>query len=199
MTFVFQLQAHKKTALLNKKGKWFLPLGSTPTTHILKPQMGVLSNGLDLTNSVENEFYCLKLLEIFGFNVNQVTMQTFGKTKALVIERFDRYWSSSSQLLRIPQEDCCQALGIPPSIKYQNRGGPNIKQLLELLKGSDNAEQDRSTLLKAQIYFWLISATDRHAKNFSIFIGQGGTYRLTPLYDVLTGELLATKVASFQY
>lgn len=180
--------AQEKTALLRYNDKWLKPHGTTPTTHILKPQIGKLPDGIDLSNSVENEFYCLRLAAAFGLPVNTAAITTFGKTKALVIERFDRQWTQDGRLLRVPQEDCCQALSIPPTRKYQSDGGPDLKALLNLLKGSDDPAADRATLFKAQILFWLIGATDGHAKNFSIFLGPGGRYRLTPLYDILTAQ-----------
>ncbi|MDT7042849.1 type II toxin-antitoxin system HipA family toxin [Candidatus Nitronereus thalassa] len=180
--------AQEKTALLRHRGRWLKPLGTTPTTHILKKQIGRLPNGIDLSNSVENEFYCLKLADAFGLPVNHAEIHTFGKTKALVIERFDRRWTKDKRLLRLPQEDCCQALSIPPTRKYQSEGGPGLVEILKLLKGSDNPDADRKLVLKAQIYFWLIGATDGHAKNFSIFLGPGGRFHLTPLYDVLTAQ-----------
>jgi len=180
--------AQEKTALLRHKGRWWKPAGTTPTTHIFKKQIGRLPNGLDLSESVENEFYCLKLAEAFGFPVAKVEMHTFGDTKALVIERFDRRWTKDKRLLRLPQEDCCQALSVPPSRKYQSEGGPGLVQILNLLKGSDQPAADRIMVLKAQMFFWLIGATDGHAKNFSIFLSPGGSYHLTPLYDVLTAQ-----------
>ncbi|TJW06981.1 MAG: type II toxin-antitoxin system HipA family toxin [Mesorhizobium sp.] len=180
--------AQEKTALLWYEGRWIKPHGTTPTTHIFKPQIGELPNGIDLTNSVENEYYCLKLTAAFGLPVNSAEIQTFGKTKALVIERFDRRWTKDGRLLRVPQEDCCQALSIRPTRKYQSEGGPRLIDILTLLKGSDTPAVDQATVLKAQILFWLIGATDGHAKNFSIFLASGGSYRLTPLYDVLSAE-----------
>jgi len=180
--------AQEKTALLRHKGKWLKPRGTTPTSHIFKKQVGRLPNGLDLSNSVENEFYCLKLAAGFGLPVNQAEIYTFGETKSLVIERFDRRWTKDKRLLRLPQEDCCQALSVPPTKKYQSEGGPGMIQVLDLLKGSDHPLEDQKIVLKAQIFFWLIGATDGHAKNFSIFIGPRGSYHLTPLYDVLTAQ-----------
>ena len=53
------------------------PRGTTPTTHILKTQIGTLPNGMDLSNSVENEYYCLKLLNAFGLRVNAAEIKTF--------------------------------------------------------------------------------------------------------------------------
>ncbi len=180
--------AQEKTALLCYEDKWLKPLGTTPTTHILKPQIGRLPNGVDLTYSVENEFYCLKLCEAFGLPVNSAEIVRFEDKITLVIERFDRQWTRDGRLLRRPQEDCCQALGVTPTIKYQDRGGPGMQAVMDLLRGSDDPAHDRAMFFKAQILFWLIGATDGHAKNFSIFLGPGGRYRMTPLYDVLTTQ-----------
>jgi len=178
----------EKTALLRLDDRWLKPHGTTPTTHIFKTPIGRLPNGIDLSHSVENEYYCLKLAAAFGLPVNDAAIQTFGETRALVIERFDRRWAADGRLIRLPQEDFCQALSVPPTRKYQSDGGPNLVQLLELLRGSDTPADDQATVFKAQILFWLTGATDGHAKNFSIFLGPGGSYRLTPLYDVLTAQ-----------
>ena len=180
--------AQEKTALLYHEGGWIKPHGTTPTTHILKTQIGQLPGGIDLSDSVENEYYCLKLTESFGLPVNTATIETFGDTKALVIERFDRRWTKDGRLLRLPQEDCCQALSIPPTLKYQNEGGPGMIDVLNLLKGSDSPMENQEVFLKAQMIFWLIGATDGHAKNFSVFLSPGGSYRMTPLYDILTAQ-----------
>jgi serine/threonine-protein kinase HipA len=106
----------------------------------------------------------------------------------LAVERFDRLKASDGRLLRVPQEDFCQALSIPPTVKYNSDGGPGIRECLNLLKGSDYAEEDRLAFLKAQITFWLIGAPDGHAKNFSLFLSPGGRYRMTPLYDVMSTQ-----------
>jgi len=180
--------AQEKTAFLHHEGRWLKPKGTTPTTHLFKTQIGHLPEGIDLTNSVENEFYCLQLFKAFGLPVNNAQIKIFGKTKALVIERFDRRWTKDGRLIRLPQEDCCQSLSIPPTMKYQNQGGPGIVDILAFLKGSDNPISDQIRFLKAQILFWLIGATDGHAKNFSVFLGSGGGYSLTPFYDILTTQ-----------
>ncbi|RWM35749.1 type II toxin-antitoxin system HipA family toxin [Mesorhizobium sp.] len=180
--------AQEKTALLWHEDRWLKPHGTTPTTHILKTQIGRLPNGIDLSNSVENEYYCLKLAEAFGLQVNPARIMRFGKTMALVVERFDRRWTQGGRLLRLPQEDCCQALSVPPTRKYENEGGPGIAAILGLLKGSDTPARDQKTFLVAQMFFWIIAATDGHAKNFSVFLEPGGGFRLTPLYDVLTAQ-----------
>ncbi len=180
--------AQEKTALLFHEGTWLKPRGTTPTTHIFKTKIGALPNGLDLSNSIENEYYCLKLAAAFGLPVNDAEIKTFGKTKALVIERFDRRWTRDGRLIRKPMEDCLQALSFPPTRKYQSDKGPGMVEILQLLNSGDAPAEDQKTFLKAQILFWLIGATDGHAKNFSIFLGPEGRFRMTPLYDVLTAQ-----------
>lgn len=137
--------------------------------------------------SVENEFYCLRLLAHLGLPVNRAEIMTFGRTRALVVERFDRAWRDG-RLIRLPQEDCCQALSVLPAGKYQSAGGPGVVEIANLLRGSDTPAEDHRTLVQAQLVFWLIGATDGHAKNFSIFLRPGGGYALTPFYDVLTAQ-----------
>ena len=180
--------AQEKTALLFWKGKWYKPLGSTATTHILKPQIGHLPNGMDLSCSVENEYLCLKLTQALGLPSASVSMVDFGKQRTLVVERFDRLWTQDQRLLRLPQEDFCQALSIPPAIKYEADGGPGIIKILDLLKGSDTPDVDREMFIKFQVVFWLLAATDGHAKNFSIYLSPGGRFHMTPLYDVLSAQ-----------
>ncbi len=183
--------AQEKTALLFHDGRWMRPHGRTPTTHIFKPQIGTIqtpSGAVDLSNSVENEFYCLKLIELFDLPVNRAAIESFGGRKVLVVERFDRRRRSDGRLVRLPQEDCCQALSVPPTRKYQNEGGPGIVAIADLLRGSDDPLGDALAFFKSQILFWLIGAPDGHAKNFSVFLTPGGRFRLTPLYDVLTTQ-----------
>ncbi|HEY2918401.1 MAG TPA: type II toxin-antitoxin system HipA family toxin [Candidatus Binatia bacterium] len=176
----------EKTALLFWKKKWHVPHGTTATTHIIKPQIGMLPSGIDLTRSVENEYFCLKLTAGLGLPSANVAIADFKGIRVLVIERFDRLWTKDRRLLRLPQEDCCQALSVPPTRKYESDGGPGIAAILNLLQGSDDPEADRRFFLKAQIVFWLLGATDGHAKNFSVFLRPGGRFRLTPLYDVMS-------------
>lgn len=180
--------AQEKTALLFWKGRWYKPLATTATTHILKPQIGQMPNGIDLSDSVENEFFCLKLTAALGLPSAAVVIEEFEGNRVLVVERFDRRWTSDSRLLRLPQEDCCQALSVPPALKYESDGGPSIPAILNLLKGSDQPQVDQKTLLKAVIVFWLLGGTDGHAKNFSVFISPGGRFRMTPLYDVISAQ-----------
>ncbi|MGY0642859.1 MAG: type II toxin-antitoxin system HipA family toxin, partial [Paraglaciecola chathamensis] len=188
--------AQEKTALLKIGKQWTKPIGATPTSHILKLPMGELPQvGIDLTDSCENEFICLELARAFGLNVSNSEVQYFGEQKVLSVERFDRkYASDGSWLMRLPQEDFCQAMGISSAQKYQSDGGPSIADCINLLTSSSNAE-DRATFFKAQIFFWLIAAIDGHGKNFSIFLEPDNRYHMSPLYDVLSAFPVMSKKA----
>jgi serine/threonine-protein kinase HipA len=180
--------AQEKTALLRWKEAWYKPRGTTATTHIFKPSIGRLPNGVDLTHSVENEYLCLRLLESLGLAAAKARMTRFGDRPVLIVERFDRHWSEDGRLLRLPQEDSCQALSIPPTRKYESEGGPGITAILRLLRDSDTPAEDQRAFLKTIVVFWLMGATDGHAKNFSVFLYPGGRYRMTPLYDAISAQ-----------
>lgn len=180
--------AQEKTALLRYDGKWMTPVGTTATTHILKPQIGRIPNGIDLSDSVENEYLCLKLCAGLGLDVAGAEIVDFAGTRVLVVERFDRLWTRDGRLLRRPQEDMCQALSVPPNLKYQADGGPDNQAIMRLLQGSDTPVQDQAAYLRAQLIFWLIGATDGHARNFSVFLTPGQRFRMAPLYDILTAQ-----------
>jgi len=179
--------AQEKTALLWYQARWQRPQGSTPTSHIFKLPIGrIEQNNIDLSESCENEWLCLRIAKAFGFPVAQAEMATFGRKKVLIIERFDRRWASSGWLMRLPQEDFCQALGVSPALKYESHGGPGIADAMKLLLGSRLAGQDRELFFKAQILFWMLAAIDGHGKNFSLFIEADSAFRMAPLYDVIS-------------
>ena len=154
----------------------------------MKPQIGVLPYGIDFTRSVENEHLCLKLTAALGLPSARTEIVEFQEERVLVIERFDRLWTADGRLLRLPQEDCCQALSVPSSLKYDSDGGPGMADILDMLRGSDEPAADQRMFVKAQIAFWLLGATDGHAKNFSIFLSPGGRFVMTPLYDVMSAQ-----------
>ena len=182
--------AQEKTALLNINQQWCLPLNSTPTSHIIKLPIGKIqshSYSLDMSDSVENEYLCMLLLQAYGLSVARCEILPLQNMKVLSVERFDRQYSSDKTwLMRRPQEDYCQVFNTPSALKYENQGGPGIQQIMNHLLGSKNASKDRADFMKAQVLFWLMGASDGHAKNFSIFILPDGQFQLTPFYDVLS-------------
>lgn len=180
--------AQEKTALLWLDGQWHRPNGNTPTSHIMKLPIGRIAySNIDLSESCENEWLCLHLANAFCLPAAQADLKSFDERMTLVVERFDRKWSSDrSWLMRLPQEDFCQALGISSANKYESMGGPGIKDGMTLLMGSENPQRDREIFFKAQVFYWMLAAIDGHGKNFSIAIHAGGSYSLTPLYDVIS-------------
>lgn len=179
--------AQEKTALLRHDGRWCQPNGTTPTTHIFKLPLGRVGNmRADMSTSVENEWLCGELLRALGLPVTRAEIGHFDDAKALIVERFDRQLARDGRWwMRLPQEDMCQALGVPPTRKYESEGGPGIARILELLRQSSHPD-DRAMFLQSQIAFWLLAATDGHAKNFSLHLEREGRFRMTPLYDVLS-------------
>lgn len=182
--------AQEKDAFLWWQGKWLKPRGATPTTHIFKLPLGLVGGRrADFSTSVDNEWLCLRLLSAFGLPAARADIATFGSQRVLVVERFDRAISrDGTRLLRLMQEDFCQATGTSPLVKYESEGGPGLVQLFTLLQQSVSAEQDLRTLMASQVLFWMLRAPDGHAKNFSIQLlpGRAGRFRLTPLYDVMS-------------
>ncbi|MBT3013598.1 MAG: type II toxin-antitoxin system HipA family toxin [Candidatus Thiodiazotropha sp. (ex Lucina pensylvanica)] len=176
----------EKTAYLQIKGQWHLPLGATPTSHIFKPAMKEGPSGADFSDTPWNEWFCLNICRDFGLETAQTEVLQFGGKPVIVVERFDRLWKDRV-LYRLPQEDLCQALSVPSIRKYEADGGPSILDILNFLNGAESPRKDRLRFMKAQIIFWLLAAIDGHAKNFSIFLTPGG-YRLTPLYDVMSSS-----------
>ncbi|PSW10312.1 serine/threonine protein kinase [Photobacterium rosenbergii] len=182
--------AQEKTALLRRDNTWCLPQGSTPTTHIIKLPIGEIqshSYTIDLAESVENELVCLRLAKAFGLPVAEADVLDVADIRALSVSRFDRRESKDGQwIMRLPQEDFCQVLNISPGRKYEVDGGPGIAEIMRYLLASEQPDADRREFMRAQVLFWLLAATDGHAKNFSVFLLPGGAFRLTPLYDILS-------------
>ncbi|MBN3801650.1 type II toxin-antitoxin system HipA family toxin [Paraburkholderia sp. Ac-20336] len=182
--------AQEKTALLRHRNRWLLPEGSTPTTHIFKLPLGLVGNmRADMRTSVENEWLCSHIVAAYGLPVAHCEIARFDEEKALIVERFDRRPSSDATwIVRLPQEDMCQATGTSALHKYESDGGPGIETIMEVLAGSSRAATDRRNFFTTQMIFWLLAATDGHAKNFSIAHLAGNRYESTPLYDVLSAH-----------
>ena len=170
--------AQPKTALLLQDGKWGVPSGRIPTTHILKPPSA------EFDGHAENEHFCLALARAVGLPAATSTVTQFEDEIAFVVERYDRL-TTPAGIRRIHQEDMCQAVGVPPMRKYENEGGPGVLRIVDLLRESSSAPEDDSrTFLDAIALNWLIGGTDAHAKNYSLLISGGSRVRLAPLYDV---------------
>ncbi len=180
--------AQEKTALLWHHGRWCVPKGATPSTHIFKLPLGLVGNvRADLHDSVELEWLSMSLIREYGLETANVEIGQFENQRVLIVERFDRRRAAGGDWwIRVPQEDFCQVLGLPPSRKYEADGGPGVSRIMDVLRGSENAAADRVDFFRTQVLYWVMAATDGHAKNFSLVQLPGGRYRRTPLYDVLS-------------
>lgn len=172
--------AQPKTALLWDGRRWGLPSGAVPTTHVLKPP------AMELEGLAENEHLCLRLAGRLGLPAVNSEVRDFGGQVAIVVERYDRQ-REDGEVLRIHQEDFCQALAVSPRSKYQSEGGPSAAALIRVLReNSSDPEADVDTLVASLGVHWALGAPDAHAKNYSILIAPGGQVRLAPLYDVIS-------------
>lgn len=163
--------AQEKTALLRIGNDWCIPKGITPTTHIIKLPIGEIRQPnatLDLSQSVDNEYYCLLLAKELGLNVPDAEIIKAGRGRALAVKRFDRRWNTErTVLLRLPQEDMCQTFGLPSSVKYESDGGPGIAQIMAFLMGSSEALKDRYDFMKFQV-FQLLRLHGRLSREYGI-------------------------------
>jgi serine/threonine-protein kinase HipA len=171
--------AQAKTALLYRDGRWGVPHGSQATTHILKPAVAGLDDH-DL-----NEHLCLNAARRAGLIAVRTRVASFGTETAIVVDRYDRS-ETNGITFRIHQEDLCQAMGLPPTRKYQAEGGPAPAQIAELFRkvmSPKNADNAIDRFFDALVWNWLIGGTDAHAKNYSLLLAHGQV-RLAPLYDI---------------
>ena len=170
--------AQPKLALLHDRttDRWGIPSGATPTTHIVKPAIGGLDD-FDI-----NEHLCLTAARRAGLVAATTAIRTFAGERALVVERYDRVIDDSADIVRVHQEDVCQALSVHPDRKYEVDGGPGAEQLGRLIR-EVAGDRDAARFLDALAYNWLVLATEGHAKNYSLLLS-GHQVRLAPLYDV---------------
>jgi serine/threonine-protein kinase HipA len=171
--------AQAKTALHYHNGRWGLPMGAAATSHILKPAI----SGFD--DHDLNEHLCLRAAALAGLPAARSEVVSFGDETAIQIERYDRLRAGRA-LVRIHQEDACQALGVPPTSKYQSDGGPGPADIAGLFRRTMPARIADAAVRQfadALLWNWVIAGTDAHAKNYSVLLS-GSQVRLAPLYDV---------------
>lgn len=162
-------------------GCWHDPRGWAPTTHILKPAI----SGFD--DHDLNEHLCLQAAGLIGISSASSWVDAFEGERVIVVARYDRVRGPDGQIMRIHQEDMCQALGLPPTSKYQSDGGPTPEDIIGLMRRAIRpaivAEEDIARFVDALAFNWIIAGTDAHAKNYSLALS-GSQVRLAPLYDV---------------
>ncbi|RWP37999.1 type II toxin-antitoxin system HipA family toxin [Mesorhizobium sp.] len=156
-----------------------LAKGGRPTTHILKPFIQALEG------TVENELFCLRLAARLKLPVPAVDMRSAGAVSFLLVERYDRLQHKNGSITRLHQEDFCQALSVPPELKYEEEGGPGTQSSLDLIdRATARPAADRLRFTRMLIFHYLVGNADAHGKNYALL------YReripdLAPLYDVV--------------
>lgn len=160
-------------------GRWGRPIQGTPSTHILKPEIG------RFPKTVENEFFCMRLARHLGLKVPEVATTEIGGRRLIVVERYDRLVHKDGSVERIHQEDFCQATGVPPEKKYEQDGGPSLRKIAEILQ-SAAAAGSLDDFLRAVTLSVLVGNGDAHAKNYSLLHESAGALRLAPVYDVVS-------------
>ncbi len=171
--------SQSKLPILIRGAAIALPLGNTPSTHIIKPEPERFP-GL-----VATEVLCMTLAGAVGLNVPPVSIRTVGNKPCIVVRRYDRNIGADGSITRVHQEDFCQALGFPPERKYQQEGGPLLRDCIGLLREwSTLAALDIRDFLDGLIFNVLIGNADAHGKNYSILY-RGNERRLAPFYDLV--------------
>lgn len=171
--------AQPKVALFHEEGRWGVPAGRLPTNVILKPPQGGLQ-GFAL-----NEHLCLSLASTLGLRAASSRVLRFEDQVAIAVDRYDRV-KIGGRWTRIHQEDFCQALGVAPESKYEERGGPGAADVLSVIRSrSTRAGLDGRRFVEALALNWAIAGTDAHAKNYSMLLAPGQA-RLAPLYDLVS-------------
>lgn len=174
--------AQGKLAVKISDGRFFLPLDGSPSSHILKPE------NPHFAGLVENEYFCMKLAAEAGLEVARAEIGGAKGTRFLLVERYDRRKLPDGRLERIHQEDFCQALGVPPELKYQQEGGPNLKSCFELVRSAVTIPgPDLLRLFDAVVFNVLIGNCDAHGKNFSL-LRERNSIQLAPLYDLVSTQ-----------
>ncbi len=174
--------AQNKLPVYIEDGRIFIASENAPSSHILKPPIR------DLEDTVGNEAFCMILAQSLGLSVPLVTIHR-GLDRLFIITRYDRGRDTEGRMLRLHQEDFCQALGYLPDQKYETEGGPSLQQCFALLQGkSIRPAADRMALLRWTIFNFLIGNADAHAKNLSMLFTDRGP-RLAPFYDLICTQV----------
>ena len=183
--------AQDKTSVIVVNGQIGIPKDNVPTSHIIKPAI----NGFSET--IENEFICIKASEKLGIKVPDVKISYANKTKYFLIQRYDRE-VIDNKIKRIHQEDFCQASNISSAYKYQSEGGVDFKRCFEILRATSQPAVAINQFIQLMIFNYLIGNNDAHGKNFSILHYENGEIKFAPAYDILCSEVypgLSNKMA----
>jgi serine/threonine-protein kinase HipA len=172
-----------KLSVLCEQDQIGITRGRPPSTHIIKKPVA------ELEGMVANEAYCLALAAESGLDTAKASPVAANLQEGLLVRRYDRRRLDRDEVVRIHQEDFCQALGVLPELKYQAEGGPSIAACAGLIREHVSAPAvDLIAFLDALLFNLLIGNTDAHGKNFSLLLDGEGAPKLAPLYDLLSAR-----------
>ncbi len=170
--------AQDKLPVAIEDGKFLLPTGNSPSTHILK------FSSRDYSHLPENEVFVAKLATAVGLPAVEIELFETAKSRIAVVKRYDREAGTQGPL-RIHQEDFCQAIGISPINKYEKEGGPGFSDCASLIKATCTIPAlEINKLLNWSVFNLLVHNADAHGKNLSLLFHNRET-SLTPFYDLI--------------
>jgi serine/threonine-protein kinase HipA len=172
--------AQDKLLLARIGDRWALPIDGAPSTHILKPEPD-LRPGLAAA-----EAWALRVAGAATEASETIVTNELGVRPVIVVTRYDRQ-HPGDRIVRLHQEDLCQALGLPVGLKYARPAHPEDPSLARLARILVERAVDPPTelirLLQQVAASVALRNADAHAKNISL-LHQGNAVRLAPLYDV---------------
>jgi serine/threonine-protein kinase HipA len=184
--------AQGKIALRRENGAWFIATDSEPHTHIVKPGISSI-DGVEARDQSLAEHVTMTAARLLGVPAAGTEYIEFDGTPAVVVERFDRVRDDAGALVRLHQEDMCQATGVSPLAKYETDGGSGAKTIAQLLRSSiarpDDADRDVRTFAAMVTFNYLSGSPDAHAKNYALVYSFDGAMFLAPMYDAASGNM----------
>lgn len=176
--------AQHKLAVIVREGQLLQPVGSEPSTHILKPD----HPDPDYPHSAVNEWFVMKLARKMRLLVPDVSRR-YVPEPLYLIERFDRA-PSSAGVQRLHAIDACQLLNLDRQFKYQQG---SIEMMARIAALCRNKLQTRWRLYDWLIFNVLTGNNDAHLKNLSFMVGPEGV-NLAPHYDMLSTACYESRV-----
>ncbi|MGJ8619985.1 MAG: type II toxin-antitoxin system HipA family toxin [Methylophilaceae bacterium] len=174
----------KLSICIDANGDPQLPLGNSPSTYILKPDIKGIEG---VWASAINETFVMTLADAVSLGVAKVSYQS--TAKACMIKRYDRIEDTNGSIKRLHQLDLCQLDGKPSTIKYESDGGPTLLRCRELLNENGVIAADMKRFIQWIFFNLYVGNNDSHAKNISIYFPPNEGVRITPFYDLISTSL----------
>ena len=162
---------------LQKEGELYMPNGGAPTNVILKA--GVNSYSI-------NEYATTHIASYLGINTPETLIKDYDRNLAFITRRFDRK-EVDGKVIRLHQEDMCQALSVVPENKYEEDGGPSIIKIKDLLiRVTETLTIYCKEFAKIVVFNYLFGNCDAHGKNYALLYPDSSSNPiLAPFYDLL--------------